>query len=71
MRIGWFKRRKLQPTLVVLLSLFILLLMSMLSIVMYYSTSRLISAKLSEASLSELEQVNSLLSQRMDSIRST
>ncbi|CQR57474.1 sensor histidine kinase [Paenibacillus riograndensis] len=71
MRSGWFKKRKLQPTLVVLLSIFILLLMGLLSIVMYYSTSRLISSKLSEASLSELEQVNSLLNQRMTSIKST
>ncbi|MFP4977785.1 sensor histidine kinase [Paenibacillus sp. CN-4] len=71
MHIRWFKKRRLQPTLVVLLSLFILLLMGLLSIVMYYSTSRLISSKLSEASLAELEQVNSLLNQRMSSIRST
>ncbi|WP_338541862.1 cache domain-containing sensor histidine kinase [Paenibacillus tundrae] len=66
-----FKTRKLQPTLVVMFSLLILTLMSLLSLVVYYSTSKLISSKLSESTLSELEQTNSQLNQRMTSIRAT
>lgn len=69
MRIHWFKIRKLQPTLLIMLSLLILILMTLLSIVVYYSTSRLISSKLSEYSLSELEQMNYQVNQRMTSIR--
>lgn len=71
MRIHWFKIRKLQPTLIIMFSLLILTLMTLLSIVVYYSTSRLISSKLSESSLSELEQMNSQMNQRMTSIRAT
>lgn len=70
MRIHWFKIRKLQPTLLIMLSLLVLILMTLISIVVYYSTSRLISSKLSEYSLSELEQMNYQVNQRMTSIRS-
>lgn len=67
----WFKTRKLQPTLVTMLSMLILLLMLLLSYVVYHTTSQLISSKLSEATLSELEQTNAQMNQRMRSIKAT
>ncbi|ANY65894.1 hypothetical protein BBD42_04985 [Paenibacillus sp. BIHB 4019] len=66
----WFKRYKLQPTLVIVSSLVILLLLAVQAVIVYYSTSQLMSAKISDASLSQLEQTNESLTQQMQSIRS-
>ncbi|WP_141504632.1 cache domain-containing sensor histidine kinase [Paenibacillus luteus] len=67
---NWFKQKRLQPTLVILLSSLILMLMLVEGIVLYSSTSDLLSEKVSEASLRELEQLNNGLEQHMRTIRS-
>jgi len=65
-----FKRRRLQPALVILLSSLVLVLMLVEGLVIYSSTSDLLSRKISEASLRELEQLNSGMEQNMRSIQS-
>ncbi len=67
---NWFRQRRLQPTLVILLSSFILILMLVEGAVLYTSTSELLADKVSEASLRELEQLNNGLKQNMRSLKS-